>query len=169
MNYRFGTVVSVAAAIVLAAPAAATSVDRAPAPVAAQDPANQAVVEALYAAFAQGDGPGIAAVLSPDLMWIEAEGGPYADLNPYEGPQAVFEGVFGRIGAAFSGFAATPVSYWPSGDRVFVEGRYTGTHIATGEVLDAQFVHVFTVRDGVIVAFQQYTDTAQWVDVVTAD
>ncbi len=134
-----------------------------------QASSNQAVVESLYRAFAAGDGATISTVLSPDLVWIEAENGPYADLNPYNGPAAVFEGVFGRIGAAFSDFAATPQSYLSSGDTVAVQGRYTGTNNATGEALDAQFVHVFTVRDGRITGFQQYTDTAQWVDVVTPD
>lgn len=130
---------------------------------------NQAVVESLYRAFATGDGATIAAILSPTLVWIEAEGGPYADRNPYNGPGAVFEGVFGRIGAEFGGFAATPGSFHVSGDKVFAEGRYTGTNRATGEALDAQFMHVFTVSNGQITGFQQYTDTAQWVDVVTPD
>lgn len=131
--------------------------------------ANQAVVEGLYQAFAQGDGAAIAAALSPDLVWTEAENGPYADRNPYNGPGAVFEGVFGRIGAAFTGFAATPQTYLPNGDRVVVLGRYTGMNNATSEALDAQFVHVFTLADGRIVAFQQYTDTQQWNDVMTPD
>lgn len=135
----------------------------------ASDAANQAVVETLYRAFAAGDGATIGGLLAADLVWIEAENGPYADRNPYLGPAAVFEGIFGRIGAEFDGFAVAPVTYLPSGDRVAVLGRYTGTNRATGEALDAQFVHVFTVTGGQIVHFQQYTDTAQWVDVTTPD
>lgn len=135
----------------------------------ADDGAEQAVVENLYRAFAAGDGATINTLLAPELVWIEAENGPYADLNPYKGAASVFEGVFGRIGAAFEGFMVTPVTYIASGDRVVSMGRYTGTNRATGETLDAQFVHVFTVADGKILSFQQYTDTAQWVDVVTPD
>ncbi|MDP1912582.1 nuclear transport factor 2 family protein [Brevundimonas sp.] len=136
---------------------------------AASDAANQAVVESLYRAFAAGDGATIGGLLATDLVWIEAESGPYADRNPYNGPAAVFEGIFGRVGAEFQGFAATPQTFLPSGDRVAVLGRYTGTNRATGEALDAQFVHVFTVTGGKITHFQQYTDTAQWVDVMTPD
>ncbi|MDP3655967.1 MAG: nuclear transport factor 2 family protein [Brevundimonas sp.] len=136
---------------------------------AASDAANQAVVESLYRAFAAGDGATINGLLAVDLVWIEAENGPYADRNPYIGPAAVFEGIFGRIGAEFEGFVVTPATYLPSGDRVAALGRYTGTNRATGEALDAQFVHVFTVRGGKVTHFQQYTDTAQWVDVVTPD
>lgn len=153
------------AAMAAPQPAAATSV----ATASAQETVTVAVVESLYRAFAAGDGATIAGLLAADLVWVEAEGGPYADRNPYNGPGAVFEGVFGRIGAEFDGFAATPGTFLPSGDRVVAFGRYTGTNKATGEALDAQFTHVFTVTDGKITHFQQYTDTAQWMDVVTPD
>ncbi len=136
---------------------------------AASDAANQAVVETLYRAFGAGDGATIAGLLAADLVWIEAENGPYADRNPYNGPGAVFEGLFARIGAEYEGFVVTPVTYIASGDRVVALGRYTGTNRATGEALDAQFAHVFTVSGGKVTRFQQYTDTAQWVDVTTPD
>lgn len=135
----------------------------------ASEAANKAVVESLYQAFAAGDGATISGLLAADLVWIEAESGPYADRNPYNGPGAVFEGVFGRIGAEFEGFVVTPTTLLPSGDRVVSLGRYTGINRATGEALDAQFVHVFTVTDGKIAHMQQYTDTAQWAGVVTPD
>jgi len=127
------------------------------------------VVEGIYAAFATGDGAALAAAFAPDLVWVEAENGPYADRNPYVGPGAVFEGVFGRIGQEWTNFAATPQTLLPSGSRVVALGRYTGVNKATGEALDAQFVHVWTVADGKVVAFQQYTDTAQWNDTVAPD
>lgn len=136
---------------------------------AASDAASKAVVEALYTAFAANDAPGIARVLDQNVMWVEAENGPYADHNPYAGTSAVFEGVFGRIGVQFRDFRATPQTYLPSGDKVVVLGRYSGSNISTGEALDAQFAHVFTVANGKVTAFQQYTDTAQWMDAVTPD
>lgn len=169
MNVRHMSIAISAAAGILALPMAAAAESVEPVGVAREMAANQAVVEALYQAFAAGDGATISGLLSPGLVWIEAEGGPYADRNPYNGPGAVFEGVFGRIGAEFGGFAATPASFHASGDKVFAEGRYTGTNVATGEALDAQFMHVFTVSSGQVTGFQQYTDTAQWVDVVTPD
>tara|TARA_R110002051_G_scaffold265594_1_gene325462 strand:+ start:492 stop:947 length:456 start_codon:yes stop_codon:yes gene_type:complete len=151
----------------MAAPPAGTASVTATATTTETD--NKAVVESLYRAFAAGDGAAIGAILSADLVWIEAENGPYADLNPYVGPGAVFEGVFGRIGQQWQGFAATPETVLPSGDRVVSLGRYTGTNIATGAVLNAQFAHVFTLADGKVIAFQQYTDTAQWVAAVSPD
>jgi hypothetical protein len=138
-------------------------------PQSMPDADNVAVVERLYGAFAAGDMATIGTLLSPDLVWVEAESGPYADLNPYRGPGAVAEGVFGRIGQQWRDFAVTPSTLLPSGATVVSLGRYTGVNIATGERLDAEFAHVFTLLDGKVVAFQQYTDTAQWVDAVTPD
>ena len=159
-----------AAACIVAAPMTAAAGPAAPSGrESSSDAANRAVVEGLYRAFAASDGATISGLLAADLVWIEAESGPYADRNPYNGPGAVFEGVFARIGGAFAGFMVTPQIYLPSGDRVVVLGRYTGTNNETGEALDAQFVHVFTVTGGKITHMQQYTDTAQWVDVVTPD
>ena len=41
-------------------------------------------------------------------------------------------------------------------------GRYGGTMKVGGAALDAPFCHVYRFRDGKVVTFQQYTDTAQW-------
>ena len=62
---------------------------------AALDP--EAVIAGIYEAFAAGDPESFAAALHPDIVWNEAEGNTYADNNPYEGPQAVMEGVIGRV------------------------------------------------------------------------
>jgi len=171
MTIRAVLIASLLTASALGAPMAATAATP-PSVIAtkvASNAANQAVVQSLYSAFAAGDGATISGLLAADLVWMEAEGGPYADRNPYNGPGAVFDGVFGRIGAEFEGFVVTPQTYLVNGDTVAAFGRYTGTNRATGEALDAQFVHVFTVTGGRITHFQQYTDTAQWVDVVTPD
>ena len=95
------------------------------------------------------------------MEWREADSQPYAEGNPYVGPERVGEGVFGRIMGDFEGFTVTPDTFVAEGDRVVALGRYTGTRQGTGEALDAQFAHVWTVDGGRVVRFQQYTDTAQ--------
>ena len=126
---------------------------------------NVALVQAIYAAFGTGDVPGVVSRMSPDIVWNEAENFPYADRNPYLGPEAILTGVFGRIGTDWEGFAPVPEEFLDAGDTVVVLGRYRGTYKATGRTLDAQFVHVWRVEDGKAVAFQQYTDTLQAVRV----
>ena len=122
---------------------------------------NVDLVRAIYAAFAAGDVPGVLGRMNPDMVWNEAENFPYADGNPYVGPEAVLHGVFARIGAEWDGFEAAPEEILDAGDAVVALGRYRGTFKATGNKLDAQLAHVWRVAGGKAVSFQQYTDTLQ--------
>jgi ketosteroid isomerase-like protein len=122
---------------------------------------NVDLVRGIYAAMAMGDVPDILSRLSPDIVWSGAEHFPYADGNPYRGPEAVLAGVFARFGGEWDGFAAVPNEYLDAGDTVVMLGRYRGTYKATGRTLDAQVVHVWRIAGGKVVAFQQYTDTLQ--------
>ena len=119
-------------------------------------------VKGLYAAFGRGDVAAVLAALDPQIEWLEAENSPWADGNPYIGPQSVVAGVFARILGQMDGFTLAPGRFVDAGDTVLVEGRYSGRMKATGKPVDAQFAHVWQVRDGKVVRFQQYTDTSQW-------
>jgi len=134
-------------------------------------PDAQAAVQTVYDGFAAGDIALATSTMSPDIVWLEAEGNPYADLNPYEGPDAIVSGLFARLATEWDGFTATPADYVVDGDRVVVFGRYTATNKATSKSMDIPFVHAYTLDDGEIVGFQQYTDTENHVAamVVSAD
>jgi hypothetical protein len=122
---------------------------------------NVDLVRSIYEAFAAADVPGVVSRMSGDMEWNEAENFPYADGNPYRGPEAILNGVFARLGSEWNGFAAVPEEFLDAGDAVVVLGRYRGTFKATGQALDAQMAHVWRVADGKAVHFQQYTDTLQ--------
>lgn len=125
---------------------------------------NGDIVKALYDALGKGDVPAVLAAFDPEIQWREAENFLYADGNPYTGPQAVAEGVFQRIESDVENFAVLPERFVEGGDTVVVEGRYRGTMKATGSPVDAQFAHVWQLRHGKVVRFQQYTDTRQWAE-----
>lgn len=123
---------------------------------------NGDIIKALYAAFGRGDVPAVLGTFDPQIRWSEAEGFLYEAGSPYIGPQAVAEGVFMRITSDVQDFTVHPGRYHDAGDTVVVEGRYKGTWKSTGTPVDAQFAHVWHLRDGKIVRFDQYTDTKQW-------
>ena len=123
-------------------------------------------IKAGYAALGGNDPSVLFGAMDPAISWNEAESNPLADRNPYVGPQAVGEGVFGRLLAAIDNFTAVPTAFIDGGDHVVVTGRYGGTMKAGGAALDAQFCHVYRCRDGKAVTFQQYTDTAQWAQLM---
>jgi ketosteroid isomerase-like protein len=119
-------------------------------------------LKAAYAAFGRNDPSVLFAAMDPAITWNEAEGYPLADGNPYVGPQAVAERVFGRLLTAIDNFTVMPSTFIDGGNHVVVLGRYGGTTKHGGATLDAPFCHVFRFRGDKIEFFQQFTDSAQW-------
>ena len=66
------------------------------------------------------------------------------------------------------GLEVVPEHFLSGGDQVVMVGRYRGKGIATGNLLDAQALHIWTVREGKVVRFQQFVDTRQLADVLGA-
>ena len=120
---------------------------------------NVDVVKGIYQAFATGDVPAVVAAMSPDIEWNEAENFPYSDGNPYRGPDAILGGVFARIGGEWDGFAVVPEQFLDAGDTVIMTGRYTGSHKGSGQAMNPQVAHFWTLAVGKVVRFQQLVDT----------
>jgi uncharacterized protein len=127
---------------------------------------NVRIVGAMYDAFGKGDVGAVLARMDGGIEWNEAENFPYADGNPYVGPQAVVEGVFARLGDEWEVFKVEPDELLDAGDRVVALGTYTAIYKATGKEVRAQFAHVWGMREGKATSFQQYTDTKQFSDAV---
>ncbi len=120
---------------------------------------NMEVIRGMYESFSRGDVSAVLGQMHQQIEWRQAENFIYADRSPYVGPQAVLEGVFARIGSEWDGFAAQVEELLDAGDTVVALGRYGGTCKATGNAQDTQFVHVWRVKDGKAVRFQQYANT----------
>ena len=128
---------------------------------ALQESDNVGLVKSGYAAFAVGDMDGVAALLSPDLVWYEAESLPYGGV--YHGPDAVMENIFMAIGRDWSDYVAEPQRFIDGGDHVVVLGEYRGIHNESGGRLQVPFAHVWRMEEGRLVEFHQFTDTAGWL------
>ena len=123
---------------------------------------NVEIIRGMYDAFIRGDVPSVLSVLDPEIEWLEAENFIYADRNPYIGPNAVLEGVFMRLATEWDGFTVSPEEILDAGEIVVARGYYSGTYKKTGMQVRAQLAHFLTLRDGKVIKFQQYTDTAQF-------
>jgi ketosteroid isomerase-like protein len=123
---------------------------------------NVAVVDGLYNSFATGDVPSVLGLMDANIVWNEAENFPYSDQNPYVGPEAILNGVFARIGAEWEYWNLTDIQLHDmSNNMVLATLRYKAKHRTTGKMLDSQTAHLWTLKDGKITAFQQFTDTKQ--------
>ncbi|MGH7276807.1 MAG: nuclear transport factor 2 family protein [Candidatus Rokuibacteriota bacterium] len=126
---------------------------------------NVGLVQGAYDAFAKGDVQKVLGLLGDKVEWYEAEHVTYWPGGPFVGPQAVVDGVFARIPQDFDGFRIDVRRIVGCGDTVLVEARYRATVKATGKPLDVQVAHVWDLRDGKVVRWQQYTDTWQFAQV----
>lgn len=116
----------------------------------------------MYAGFARGDIPTVLAGFHPQVEWRQAEGNPYEmEGAVWVGPQAVLEKLFKRLGSEWENFAVNVGALHDAGERVVMEGRYTGLFKPTGRSLDAQVCHVLRFGEGKLLSFHQYVDTGQ--------
>lgn len=120
---------------------------------------NAAVVRGIYDSFGEGDVPAVLGAMNSAIVWNEANNFPYADGNPYVGPEAILNGVFMRCAAEWDGFSVDVDEIFDAGDVVVAVGHYRGTYLATGKAQETQIAHVWRISEGKAVQFQQYADT----------
>ena len=121
------------------------------------------IIENMYNAFAEGNIPAVLASMDDNIVWNEAEGNSLADGNPYKGPDAVLNGVFARLGAEWENFRLVDIKlHEMTENQVLATLRFHGKYIKTGNSIDAQAAHHWTLnKDGKVIRFQQYVDTKQ--------
>ena len=131
------------------------------------NPDNVGIVDGLYKEFTVGDIPNVLAALDTNVVWNEAEGNAYADGNPYIGPDAVLNGVFGRVGADHEYFNLANIELHDmSNNQVLATLRYQAKLKKNGVIFDAQVAHLWTLKNGKVIAFQQYVDTKKLADAI---
>ena len=124
------------------------------------NPNNVMVVQKMYNDFAKGDIPGIQAAMDEKVVWNEAENFPLADGNPYLGFDAIAEGVFGRIQSDWEYWNLTDLDLQEmTNNKVLATGRYQAKYKKNGAVINLQMAHLWTLKDGKVVSFQQFADT----------
>ena len=118
-------------------------------------------IRSAYEEFAAQNAAAVLAKLDPAAEWVEGGGGD-APSGTFVGPDAVATGVFAVIGANFDEYHADPSEFVDHGDRVVVTGRITGRN-KSGATLDTGFEHVFEIRDGKVVRFENRpADAVAW-------
>lgn len=119
---------------------------------------NIDIVRDHYSASARGNIEEMMAHVSPQVRWIEMAGFPCA--GTWVGPQAVVDNVFAVLARDWIDYCFELESLIDDhGGHVIGVGDYHGNFRATGKALQARVVHLWTLNDGEIVAFEQFTDT----------
>ncbi|MGI8883734.1 MAG: nuclear transport factor 2 family protein [Pyrinomonadaceae bacterium] len=118
---------------------------------------NKQIIENGYKCFEAGDIPGLLGTFDENIEWTEAEGFPYG--GTYTGANAIVENVFMKLGGEWEGFSAVPDEILDAGDNIVALGHYSGKYNATGKSMKVPFAHIWTLSNGKIIKFVQYTDT----------
>ena len=113
-----------------------------------------------YDAFNQKDIPGVLERFDPQIEWNEPGGGG-APKGTFRTPQAVATDVFAKVPQNFEEFQAAPSQFIDAGEHVVVVGRFTGKSKGA-TTFNAPFVHVWKMRNGKAVRFDNYVATSEW-------
>lgn len=120
---------------------------------------NTQVVKQAYDKFKSGDIAGLLDLFDDDIEWEldKAENVPFTGARRGKDQVADF---FTVMGQAQHPLQFEPREFIAQGDKVVALGHYAWSVKSTDRVFESDWAEVFTVRDGKIVCFREYTDTA---------
>jgi uncharacterized protein len=120
---------------------------------------NVGVVQQAYGNFKSGDIEALLGQMSEDVDWRlpDTEGVPFAGARRGRGQVAEF---FSTLADAQDTLAFEPREFVAQGDKVVALGQYKWRVKKSGREYGGDWAHVFTIRDGKIVGFHEYMDTA---------
>jgi ketosteroid isomerase-like protein len=126
--------------------------------------ANVEVVRNAYDAFQRGDIEGVLRLVDDHVDWHGVKGA--EGVAPHGGARkgrAAVADFFAQLGASTEFTRFEPREFIAQGDQVVVIGEYAANIKPTARTVASDWAMVFTVRDGRIVRFREWTDSAQLV------
>lgn len=119
---------------------------------------NRSVVEQAYNNFKTGNIKALLNLLADDISWTlpEMEGVPFAGKRTGRASVGEF---FATVGASQEVLRFEPRELIAEGDKVVALGSYEWRVTANGREFGGDFAHAWTIRDGKIIVFHEYTDT----------
>ena len=130
---------------------------------AAKDRTNLEIVKNVYDGFAAGDMEAVLKNMSERIIWAHpGNPGQIPFAGEFEGKAGVnrfFEIVFEQIDVMEQNIK----SFIDGGDSVIVIGHEHMRVKKTGREYKSNWIHIYTLEDGKIVAFEEFIDTAELV------
>lgn len=125
-----------------------------------QETQNTKVVQDAYAAFGRGDVQGILDRLDDGIVWKGVYGaGKHVPTSGERRGKAQVGEFFKQVAENVNFSRFEPKEFIATGDKVVALGHYTAK-TPIGRTFDSDFAMVFTVRNGKVVEFQEFMDSA---------
>jgi ketosteroid isomerase-like protein len=120
---------------------------------------NTQLVRQAYECFQAGDIPGLMDLCAEDIEWKldPTEGVPFTGAR--HGKGAVME-FFSTLDQSQHPLHFEPREFIAQGDKVVALGHYAWSVKSTDRVFESDWAEIFTIRDGKIAGFREFTDTA---------
>jgi ketosteroid isomerase-like protein len=115
-------------------------------------------VRCYYQALAPGRRADLMDLLDPHVVLEIPEGFPGGG-GTYRGLKAYLEDFLYNFYGSFD-LETVPTEFLDAGETVIALGHHHGHALSTGLTVDAPFVHIWTVREGLLVRGRMFTDTA---------
>ena len=126
-----------------------------------QEAQNTKMIQDMYAAFGRGDTQGVLSHIDEQVVWRPVMG--TASYVPTAGERrgkpAVTE-FFKILGETVAFQEFQPKQFVAQGDTVVALGSYTATAKSTGRQFRSEWTMVFTLKNGKVVEFKEYADSA---------
>src|SRR5574341_1151939 len=123
---------------------------------------NIKLVQDAYAAFGRNDMPGLLNHMTEDIDWHTFGPQELPTAGPRKGKLDVSR-FFKEVGETWNFEKFEPREFIAQGNKVVALGLYSGTAKSKGGRFGCEFSHVFTLSNGKVVKFREYTDTANLV------
>jgi ketosteroid isomerase-like protein len=120
---------------------------------------NLQLVRQGYAAFQRGDIEGVLQTFADDIEWT-IPGPADIPLNGRRQGRGEVAEFFKLLAETEEAQVFEPQRFVAGEELVIVLGHYRWLIKANGRIAEADWVHVFTCRDGKVAKFQEYSDTA---------
>ena len=125
------------------------------------DAENTKVVRDAYAAFGRGDITTLLGYMTDDVQWQPVIGtGSHVPFSGERTGKAAVAEFFKQVAETEDFEQFEPREFVAQGDMVVAIGHYRAKTKATGRTFDSPFAMVFTLRNGKIAAFREFTDSA---------
>jgi ketosteroid isomerase-like protein len=128
---------------------------------------NVAIVRQGYEAFGRNDLPALLDLLDPHVSWTTPGPADLSTAGVRTGHAAVAE-FFQRLSATIDMLRFEPKQFIAQGDQVVVIGDDTSRVKATGNTVEFRWTHVFTLRLGKVIAFEEIGDVTPLVSEIRA-
>ena len=125
---------------------------------------NAQIVRDLYAAFGRGDVPFIINHLAPDVVWVQEGPGEIPWSGTHFGP-AEASYFFDGLGKTTTDARLDMTVFVAQDDKVATFGRFAAT--VNGRRVSTPVAHLFVFRDGMVVQYRNFSNTAAFQHVYT--